>query len=68
MSSEYSSPQLQAHFLELERVLERVESASTFYQVLALKRSATAQNPQNSCLAPSAADSKDTNHVFRRGS
>ncbi len=44
MNSEYSSPQLQAHFLELERVLERVECASTLYQVLALKRSATAED------------------------
>lgn len=44
MKSEYSSPQLQAHFLELERVLERVECASTLYQVLALQRSATAEN------------------------
>lgn len=44
MNSEYSSPQLQAHFLELERVLQRVECASTLYQVLALKRSATAEN------------------------
>lgn len=44
MKSEYSSTQLQAHFLELERVLERVECASTLYQVLALKRSATAEN------------------------
>lgn len=44
MKSEYSNPQLQAHFLELERVLERVETASTLYQVLALKRSATAEN------------------------
>ncbi|MEK6324607.1 MAG: DnaJ domain-containing protein [Acidobacteriota bacterium] len=44
MNSEYSSPQLQAHFLELERVLERVECASTLYQVLGLKRSATAEN------------------------
>jgi hypothetical protein len=44
MDSEYSSPQLQAHLLELERVLERVECASTLYQVLALKQSATAEN------------------------
>jgi PilZ domain-containing protein/DnaJ-like protein len=44
MNTEYSSPQLQAHFLELERVLERIEAASTLYQVLALKRSATAEN------------------------
>lgn len=44
MNSEHSSPQLQAHFLELERVLERIECASTLYQVLALKRSATAEN------------------------
>jgi len=44
MSSEQGNRQLQAHFLELERVLERVESASTLYQVLALKRSATAEN------------------------
>src|SRR5712692_7231936 len=44
MNSERGSPQLQAHFLELERVLERVECASTLYQVLALKRSATAEN------------------------
>src|SRR5438093_951804 len=44
MNSEYSSPQLQAHFLELERVLERVECASTLYQVLALKRAATTED------------------------
>ena len=44
MKSEHDNPQLQAHFLELERVLERVECASTLYQVLALKRSATAEN------------------------
>ena len=44
MNSDYSSTQLQAHVVELERVLERVECASTLYQVLALKQSATAEN------------------------
>ena len=44
MKSEYSSRQLQAYFLELERVLERVECASTLYQVLAIKESATVEN------------------------
>ncbi|MFY9555535.1 MAG: PilZ domain-containing protein [Blastocatellia bacterium] len=44
MNSEDSSRSLQAYFLELERVLERIEHASTLYQVLALKRSATTEN------------------------
>ncbi len=44
MNSEYSSPQLEAHLLELERVLQRVECASTLYEVLALKQSATAES------------------------
>jgi len=48
MPVEYAAHRMSAYFLDLERLLSRVEFANTFYQVLEVERSATQEEIKSS--------------------